>query len=207
MHCSKVRQSGVSVVDLVMVVAIILLIAAFAVPSLSNTLQVYRLDASGHAAASLLVQTRLQAVRNNAPAYVQYDNTSTPNMVYITNDPATPYSVGLPDVEIGSASFSTATLPDHSQLDALVSNGNITVTTGEIGTVIGFNARGLPCMEGASAAVCQQFDPTTNNTPYFEWFMVDAKGRWEAVTVTPAGRVKAWRMVNSTACGYPACWQ
>jgi prepilin-type N-terminal cleavage/methylation domain-containing protein len=205
MHCSKDRQFGFSLIELLVVVAITLVIVAISVPGLTVALENYRLDMAGHAAVSLLVQTRLQAVRNNAPAYVQYNNASTPNMAYITNDPATAYSVGLPDIETVNTSFSTA-MPDHTQLDALLSNGNTGVTA-EIGTVIGFNARGLPCIEGASAAVCQQMDPTTQNTPFFEWFMVDSKGGWEAVTVSPAGRVKAWRMSSSTGCGYPVCWQ
>jgi prepilin-type N-terminal cleavage/methylation domain-containing protein len=205
MHCSKDRQFGFSLMELLLVVAITLVIVAISVPGLTLALENYRLDMAGHAAASLLVQTRLQAVRNNAPAYVQYNNASTPNIAYITNDPATVYSIGLPDIETVSTSFSTANLPDHTQLDTLLSNGNTGVVA-EIGTVIGFNARGLPCLEGASAAVCQQLD-ANGNTAYFEWFMVDAKGGWEAVTVSPAGRVKAWRMSSSTGCGYPVCWQ
>lgn len=206
MNSKKGRESGFTLVELAVAVGIALVIAAMAVPGLTNTIETYRLDASGHATSALLVQTRLQAVRNNVPAYTQYDTTKTPNMVYVTSDPATAYSVGLPDVEIASASFTSTNVPDHTQLDAYLSNGNPGVTA-EIGTVIGFNARGLPCMEGASAAVCQQQDPVTNNTPYFEWFMVDSRGGWEAVTVTPAGRVKAWRKVASTGCGYPVCWE
>ena len=205
MHSYKNRQSGFSLMELVLVVSIMLVIAAIAAPSLTIMMENYRLDMSGHAVASLLVQTRLQAVRNNVPAYVQYNNALTPNEAYITSDPATPYSVGLPDVAIASASFNTNP-PDHKQLDDLLRNGNNGVTA-EIGTVIGFNARGLPCMEQASAVVCQQQDPVTNNTPYFEWFMVDSRGGWEAVTVTPAGRVKTWRMVTSKGCGYTVCWQ
>jgi Tfp pilus assembly protein FimT len=184
-----------------------MVIAALSIPNMVTALNNYRLDTSGRATASLLTQARLQAVRNNFAAYAQYDTSKTPNIVYINNDPAAAYAVGIPDVEIASASFQTSSLPDHTQLDALLANGNTGVTA-EIGTVVGFNARGLPCMEsGGNPVVCPQQDPLTSNIPYFEWFMQGTAGGWEAVTVSPAGRIKAWRMTFSTDCGYPACWE
>jgi Tfp pilus assembly protein FimT len=199
--------AGFSIMELMIVVFITLVVAAMAVPAISTMMTTYRLDTAGHATASLLQQARLQAVRNNAPAYAQYDTTKTPNLVYVNADPSTAYVSGNPDIAIaGSMAFQSANLPDHGQLDAYLANGNPGVTA-EIAGVIGFNARGLPCMERNTAAVCQQQDPNTNNTPYFEWFIQSSQGGWVAVTVTPAGRIRAWRMSGGTSCGYPACWQ
>jgi hypothetical protein len=120
-------------------------------------------------------------------------------MAFVTNDPAnTTYAAGEPDVQLSPAVTFQATPPDHAQLDAYLN-----VTTPQVGNVsIGFNARGLPCTEsGGNPTVCG------SGAVGFEWFMQSAGG-WEAVTVTPSGRIKSWRLSMATGgtCGYTACW-
>ena len=61
MNCKK-SQSGFSMAELLIVVAIILIIAAIAVPNIAQTVANYRLNASGQSVASLLQQARLTAV-------------------------------------------------------------------------------------------------------------------------------------------------
>ena len=208
------RESGFSLVELLLVVTIIVIIAAIAIPAIQRINITYKLDASARSAASLIQQARLQAVKSNQPAYTQYNTTSTPNMVFVNTDPSvTTYVAGNGDVALSSiVSFQQTGLPDHAQLDAYL---GVSGTPGspklQIGTVIGFNARGLPCVEGAAGpAVCQQQD-ATGATPVFGWFISDGHKSWSAVTVTAAGRVKSWHLASldatSTTCGYPACWQ
>ena|SRR5260221_14709644 len=78
----KDTQAGFSLVELIVVLALILIIVAVSIPSITQTINNYRLDAAGHAVASLLQQTRIQAVKTNTPYYAQFDTTTTPNMVY-----------------------------------------------------------------------------------------------------------------------------
>jgi prepilin-type N-terminal cleavage/methylation domain-containing protein len=212
------QQAGFSMIELVIVLAVILIIIAISVPTMKSTIATYRLDASGHAAASLLQQARIQAVKTNTPYYAQFDTTTTPNMVYantlyISTGTGSTYTAGNSMVTVdGDVSLQTTGLPDHQQLDDLLSNQN-TSAVANIGTAIGFNSRGLPCTEpGTNPAVCTQPGNAAN---YFEWFMQSATtGGWEAVTVTPAGRTKAWRLVSTGGgCGgngtvtYTGCWQ
>jgi prepilin-type N-terminal cleavage/methylation domain-containing protein len=193
----RTRESGFSMIEMAIVCVIMLVIAGIAVPNIFQTFRNYQLDAAGHSVASLLQQARIQAVKTNLPAYVNYTNASAGNMAFVTNDPAnTTYAAGNPDVQLSPAVTFQNTPPDHAQLDAYI-NATPQVATASIG----FNARGLPCTESGG-------NPTVCSTPAgFEWFM-QSTGGWEAVTVTPSGRIKSWRLSVATGgtCGYTACW-
>jgi len=197
----KKREAGFSLVELMVVCVVIAIISTMAVPNIFRTYRIYQLDASGHSVASLLQQARMQAVKTNLPAYANYNNDANANLAFVVSDPSTTaYPSGNPDVALPAGVTFQAAPPDHAQLDAYLNGG-----TPQVGGSIGFNARGLPCIEsGGNPAVC----PST--TAGFEWFMQSTIG-WEAVTVTAAGRIKSWRLTQQTggnsACGYTACWQ
>jgi prepilin-type N-terminal cleavage/methylation domain-containing protein len=197
MAAMRTDESGFSMIELMIVCVIMVIIAGLAVPNIFRTYRNYQLDAAGHAVASLLQQARMQAVKTNLPAYANYTNASAGNLAFVTTDPAnTTYAAGEPDVQLSPAVTFQNAPPDHAQLDAYI---NATPPPGV--PSIGFNARGLPCTEsGGNPTVCQ-------GPAGFEWFMQSAGG-WEAVTVTPSGRIKSWRLSTATGgtCGYTACW-
>jgi prepilin-type N-terminal cleavage/methylation domain-containing protein len=191
----KARTNGFSLVELMIVVAIIVILTVIAIPSIHRLNSTYKIDASGHSVASLLAQARLQAVHNNAPAYTQFNAGADPTLAFVNNDGSSSFAAGDSDV---ATSGGVKLIQDpgglnHQQLDAYLG-----VTAGgggpslKIGLPIGFNARGLPCVQNGPPAVCLQ-DDGTGAVPVFEWFMTDSDGNWEAVTVTAAGRIKAWR--------------
>lgn len=201
-------------VELLVVMAILVIISVIAIPNIQRINANYRLDSAGHSLAGLLLEARLQAVRTNTPAYAQFNNGSVPNIAFVNSDPAvTNYVTGNSDVAVNS-SLTIQTVqpsPNHDQLDAYL---GVTAAAGspkiQNSQVIGFNARGLPCVEGAAPAVCQQQD-ASGALAVFEWFIGDGNGGWEAVTVTAAGRAKSWRLTRQSggnaACGFTACWQ
>src|SRR5258708_7747647 len=211
----KNTQAGFSLVELIVVLAGILIIVALAIPHMRQTIDNYRLDASRHSVASLLQQTRIQAVRSNTPYYAQFNTGTTPNMVYANAANGAFISGTDSDVTVdGNVVFLDPGGLDHKQLDNAMSSGN-TTAVGNIGGSICFHAPRLPCTEQSSTpAICIQSGNAAN---YFEWFMQSSSnGGWEAVTVTPAGRIKAWRLVSTNGgCGvdpgtgsaYQGCWQ
>ena len=205
----KRPDTGFSLIELIIVMVVLVIISTIAIPAILVTIRNYRLDAAGHAVASLLQQARLQAVKTNQSTYAQYDTTKSPNLVFVNSDPTVAYVNGDPDAELtATVSFQPAGIPDHAQLDAYVGAGTVI----EVGTPIGFNARGMPCMaDKANALRCLQTDPVVGGTPSFEWFVQSSGNQgWEAITVTAAGRIKTWRLsgldATSTRCGYAACW-
>lgn len=209
------RQKGFSLPELLIICVILGILTSMAVITGQRVINSYKLSATGGSVASLILQARIQAVRSNSPSYAIIDNTATPNMVFIASDPInSTYTIGMPDVEISpTLALQPGTLPNHDQLDAYLGITSSS-TSPELQTVsyIGFNARGLPCVEGAAGAVqCVQLD-SNKRIAVFEWFIQAPGPTWEAVTATAAGRVKAWRLSNgsssaSSSCGFAACWQ
>ena len=151
MAAMRARESGFSMIELMIVCVIMVIIAGIAVPNIFQTYRNYQLDSAGHSVASLLQQARIQAVKTNLPAYVNFTNAAAGNMAFVTNDPTnTTYAAGEPDVQLSPAVTFQATPPDHAQLDAYI---NATPQAGNAS--IGFNARGLPCTEsGGNPTVC-----------------------------------------------------
>lgn len=214
----KRAEPGFSLIELIIVMVILLIIAAISVPNIQRIVRNYRLESAGHGVAGLLQQARMQAVQKNTPAYAIFDNTNSPNLAFVNGDPAvTNYISGNPDVALSSvlnmATVQGAGVPDHGQLDSYLGvTGGAGSAKVQTSNIVGFNARGLPCIEGAAGpVVCQQQD-ATGALPVFEWFITDGNGGWEAVTVTAAGRTKTWRLSQTgagslTICGFQACWQ
>jgi prepilin-type N-terminal cleavage/methylation domain-containing protein len=200
----KRSEAGFSLIELAVVVMIFLIVVAIGIPAVRRTTSAYQLDSSGHNVARMLQQVRSAAVKNDTPYYAQFNSVAGPSEVvavpairfnaanstpaaYNSNvDPTTAVAANISFLAGGGAP------PNHAQLETAMG-----VPVGapppalQIGGVIAFNSRGLPCsMDAATpnAWVCR--GPVS-----FEWFMQHGMtGEWEAVTVSPAGRIKAWRM-------------
>lgn len=200
----KRSEAGFSLIELAVVVMIFLIVVAIGIPAVRRTTSAYQLDSSGHNVARMLQQVRSAAVKNDTPYYAQFNSVAGPSEVvavpairfnaanstpaaYNSNvDPTTAVAANISFLAGGGAP------PNHAQLETAMG-----VPVGapppalQIGGVIAFNSRGLPCsMDAATpnAWVCR--GPVS-----FEWFMQHGMtGDWEAVTVSPAGRIKAWRM-------------
>jgi Tfp pilus assembly protein FimT len=193
----RAGEVGFTLVEVTMVCVVMLIIAVIAVPNIMRANATYKLDAAGHSLASLLSQARMQAVKLNQPQYAQYDPTT--GVAFVNDGSTATYAAGNPDVGLtGGLSFQAigSTAIDHSQLDTYVgyTAGN---TQPVINDKIGFNARGLPCTANGNPAVCP------SATGGYEWFVQNGNRGWEAVTVTPAGRIKSWHTSNPNG-GY---WQ
>jgi prepilin-type N-terminal cleavage/methylation domain-containing protein len=207
---------GFSLIELMVVMGIILLITALALPRMQTVLTRYKLDTSGHSVAGLVHQARLQAVRSNQPAYVQFDtNNPSANLVYVNSDKSAyvPGAAGVP-VATTNGGVALQANPPTGMVDQLNAYLQGTNTTGVLveapGTPIGFNSRGVPCVGfPGNPAVCVQQDPINpSKVATFLWLMKTGQGDWEALTVTAGGKITTWQLQRgTTGCGYNKCWQ
>jgi prepilin-type N-terminal cleavage/methylation domain-containing protein len=193
----KSSKSGFSLVELAVVVMIFLIVVAIAVPAVRRTTSAYQLDASGRNVATMLQRVRSAAVKNNTPYYAQYNSVAGPSEVIAVpairfnaaNSTPTAYNSNVdPSTEVAAniTFLAGGAPPAHAQLETAM---GVPAGGAQIGGVIAFNSRGLPCsVNNGSAWICR-------GPVGFEWFMQHGMtGAWEAVTVSPAGRIKAWRM-------------
>jgi len=212
---------GFSLIELMIVVAIGIVATAIAIPSIRQSMASYQLDTSARDVASMLEAARLRAVAQNQPYYAVFNTgTCVNNMVCAVPATGSPNPVdgsnhasSDPTVTLGRSVSLQAAAPNHLQLDTYLGPA----AQPETNIPIGFNARGLPCLPPTapgSAFLCQQRDPGVagNPVPGFEWFMQSAATNgWVAVTVTPAGRIRTWRLARRNGggggCGFPACWE
>jgi type II secretory pathway pseudopilin PulG len=191
---TKRNQAGFSLVELIMVCVILIIVSAIAVPNIMQANANYKLDAAGHSVASLLQQTRMQAVKLNQPQYAQFDPAT--KMAFANDGTTATYATGNPDIALGSGlSFQIPIDAWRAQFDTYVGGAP---PADHINQPIGFNSRGLPCSLGANPLVC----PAA--TTGYEWFIQGPRG-WEAITITPAGRIKSWRLSSSSTS--TATWQ
>jgi prepilin-type N-terminal cleavage/methylation domain-containing protein len=208
-------RAGFSLIELLVVVAIALIVTAIAIPAIKRTVGNYRLDSSGHSVASMLQEVRMIAVKTNQPYYAQYNVAGvagvTPNMViavpasrenFPPNGAQYNASTDPTVITAGNINFPAAAgvLPNHAQLENVL---GVAAGAANTGGVIGFNARGVPCQANGNQWLCG------GGATAFEWFMQDSMTQgWEAVTVSPAGRIKSWHLASTNgSCGFPACWQ
>jgi prepilin-type N-terminal cleavage/methylation domain-containing protein len=197
-------QKGFSLLELVTVVAIILIVTAMAVPAVRQTISSYQLDASGHAVASMLQQVRSAAVQNNTPYYTQYDGAAGPGIAFAV--PAVRYADTFayqasidPTVAVASNVVflpAAGTPPTYTGLETAM---GMAAGTAQINGVIAFNARGLPCSLAATGNKWRCLNTANSG---FVWFLQNnLTQQWAAITVSPAGRMKTWRMTS------PGVWQ
>lgn len=189
------RQSGFSLVELMMVVAILLVISAFAAPYMVNVIANIRLRGGMTSLAGVFQDCRSNSIKQNRlmsthftvlahgpVAYVKDATVSSPTLA--TSDPQA--ELGAPVTQVSSLTGVTGapTALDSTTLLFTPQTGDPT-----------FNPRGLPC--NYSGGTC-----TTGVG--FVYYFTDSrplgKNGWAAVTISPAGRVKVW-MWNGSSWG------
>jgi prepilin-type N-terminal cleavage/methylation domain-containing protein len=195
---------GFSLIEVLIVVSIMFIAAAVVIPTASTAIRSVRLSSSGTRYADLLQQARVLAVRNDTyytvislpatsstagTAFLDLNGNGTyqsgePMMVFAQNVTPTPFSSGpaLTNLESMFLPPGTASL--------------LSVTAGQTAAGPTFGPRGLPCTPSPTGAytTCPYLTPTS----YITFIQSGDGGAWEAVTVTPAGRIREWRYDGTT---------
>jgi len=195
-------QAGFSLAELIIVVAIIMIVAALSVPSLSRAIDNTRLKAATQQLAAVYQDSRLRATQNNTSYEILVSPPGTkPAQVCIdldgdgacgAGDPVTTFPVNV--------TVSNAGVP----IPLTAAQLNFLVTTTESSTMhtpqdivvpgLAWNARGLPCQRADSASSpCL----ATGWIQHLQFQRSNGEIMYGAVTVTPTGRVKTWTYISS----------
>ncbi|MBZ5568304.1 MAG: prepilin-type N-terminal cleavage/methylation domain-containing protein [Acidobacteriia bacterium] len=169
------EADGFSMVELVVVLALSMVVAAIAIPSAQNLVRTYRLLGDTAALSSQLSLARMRAAANFANGQLAFNTSASTYQAklctsgcstagnWIIDGPLLRLSPGM---SFSYGSISAAAQPQSS----------IAQTSPVI-----FNSRGYP-VDNAGAA-------TGNNAIY----LTDGQGNYRAITVYADGRIATWR--------------
>jgi Tfp pilus assembly protein FimT len=182
----QTRQSGHSLVELSIVVAVVLILGAIAIPSLTTAMANIKLRGAASDFTGLVQQARIKAVQKNTVYTIRFGLPSG-NGAYIDLNGNGSFDSGEPMIQFGgnanhaAAPGGASGVP--SNLDATNTPLGWTATSGNIS----FNARGLTC--DSTATPC---GTNVNYIFYFEDTRALGGHGWAAVSVTAAARSKVW---------------
>jgi prepilin-type N-terminal cleavage/methylation domain-containing protein len=166
---------GFSVVELVVVLAIILVLSSIAIPSLQSSLRTYRISSAASSLSALLQRARFEAIRHNTLISVRTAVVAGDTVVYVDLkgnsifDPTDPAVTQTTDIQFIAAGGS---------VPGPASTGFPTAVTPAWPII--FDARGALNTPAAIPAICYLGNPAGPNVFY------------SAVTVSQMGQIKAW---------------
>ena len=191
------RTSGVSLLELCVVVAVMLVVAASALPTITTAMQQYRLRMAAKDVASMLQRSRMSCVRNNRHYTMQEAQITqggvTYSQLYLDQNANSTYDRGEPMVQLPrGVRFSNSSVP-------ALSPATLGYTPQPSSTALSFNAMGLPCV--MRNGICTNWDSNGNavGVVYFLQDSRHASSAWAAVAVTPAGRARTWQWLSGSS--------
>jgi len=197
-------KAGFSLIELLVVVAVMLVVAAFATPTLTTTLDSFRMRGTMSSIANMAQRARTQAIKKDTSQRIHFatvnkeavafvTDANDPNVIPVVGDPqlsdqywmpgqlslsVAPTGSGAPPPLTGLSMWGTALVPNKSPQDPY------------------FNSRGMPCLPDPVTGVCS---PTTGFLYYYR-YRRGGTVRWVATSISPAGRIQSW-FWNGTSWG------
>lgn len=178
----RTGSRGFSLLELMIVVGILLVISAVAIPKMFNSIALMRLRSATGRASGVIQDARMLAVKQNTYEKVLF--TALPGssswVAYIDLDNSNSVQSTEPQAQLGGTIVYAASPTGPPAMDT-ATLGFTPVTS----TTVSFNPRGLPCSAAGTCAVG------------FAFYFTDGRSAWAAVSVSPAGRIKTWMWTGS----------
>lgn len=168
-----------------------------AMVTMQHVVRTVRLSESGMNYANLLQNARVRAVQDDRfyAVLTTAGGTGTPPTAFVDLQGTGVYATGDPRMVFpeGVTPMAFAQGPALANLESQFlppgANSLATINTTQPGPT--FGPRGLPCSP-VVGAVGSTTCPSTTPTSYISFFQNTENTQWEAVTVTPAGRIRQW---------------
>ncbi len=184
------RENGVSLLELSVVLGVMLVVTATALPTVMTAMQHYRLRTAAKDVAAMLQRSRMNCVRDNRHYTVQERQVTlagvTYSQLFLDRNANGSYEGGEPMVQLPAAvRFNSASAPT-------LSTATLGYTPQPSSTALSFNGMGLPCV--MRNGICTNWDANGNavGAVYFLQNARHATSAWAAVAVTPSGRARTW---------------
>jgi prepilin-type N-terminal cleavage/methylation domain-containing protein len=190
---ARKNDHGFSLLEMVVVVAIVLIMAGIGAPVLMNTIGNIKLHYAATDFSGLLQKARMEAVRKNS-FYPVLPTTVGPgdNGYFADIKPRNgSYDAGEPVIVLGRVTVHAGTGTGAPQESSFTSSFSFSQNSSS--TTATFNARGIPC---TYTSVSQTTCPEAPGTGFF-YFLSSPRGTWVAIVITPSGRVQVWAYDNS----------
>jgi prepilin-type N-terminal cleavage/methylation domain-containing protein len=206
------RSAGFSLMEIAIVLTILLIIAGIAIPNIATALHAAKFRGAVSDFTGLLQSGRIYAIRDNRfySIYILTGTGANPQSGYVDMLPkgttgtsgngGTALVSGDPLISIPPEVVQqpAASAPNTANLESqlLPSNTPVTPTDATV-TPFTFGPRGLPCLvvQLVGGSVCNSLG---GPVAYWIFFQDSQSKNWQAVTVTPAGRIRAWYYSGST---------
>jgi prepilin-type N-terminal cleavage/methylation domain-containing protein len=175
-------DTGFSLLELMVVVAIMMIMAAISAPPIAAAIAHTKLRGASGNLSGLIQSSRMQAIRRNKTVTVHFVTVGAVPFAVLKDVTDTSTNLGPfdPQVQLGSSAFQVA-VPDDA---VLLSDAVLSYTPLSMPDLISFNPRGLPC----------RYDSGVCTTSGFVYYLTDTsrQNAWTAVSISPGGRVKQW---------------
>jgi prepilin-type N-terminal cleavage/methylation domain-containing protein len=184
------RAQGFSLVELAVAMAVILIVAALAIPAITRVVKVYQLNDAATQLAGILKFTRFEAIRRNSPISCVNSQATVGGAASVWSDNNGDLVEQTTETQILLSQNATlvpaASVPNTAALATAVGAGTLTAVSPSNGKVQ-FDQRGAV----VPAAVYVEYVGDASSA-----------GGYRAVIVLPSGSVQLW---NYTAGATP--WQ
>jgi prepilin-type N-terminal cleavage/methylation domain-containing protein len=200
-------ERGFSLPELLITMAVGLILAGTCILLASSATNEIRLSSSSTSYANLLQNARVRAVRDNAFYTVRVDcgtvGSAVPcigstqargfidlngNGTYDAGEPAMVFAAGVSPQTFASG-------PSEANLAGQFLPATAVATVANTSIPI-FGTRGLPCK--VSGGACPYLDATGLPVSYITFVQNTRGGKWQAITVNPASRIKEWAYNGAT---------
>jgi prepilin-type N-terminal cleavage/methylation domain-containing protein len=194
-------ERGFSLLELMIALSIALIVGATSFIIAQTTARSFRLYESSTSYANLLQTARIRAAQDDRYYTVK---TATPSIgapfayvdiagtgIYAAGDPMMVFGLGVAPMTFASGP-SLTNLKSQFLPPGPTAQNSVNAASGPT-----FGPRGLPCT--VSAGTCPYLNPTS----YITFVQNTQSGKWNAITVTPAGRIRIWGYDGTTSTWSP----